>query len=1346
MATITVTCLLKLTVLALWALHAEIRSRATIAAAALDLASAIMTGLLSPVEHVKSSRPSPLINLFLFFTTLLDGARARTNWLIAQRDFVSIPSIFIASLAVKILLLVLESIPKSRFLLPPNEKRTPEVTSGIFGLSLFAWLNPLIVLGNSENISLQQLFPVDEKIASARIDARLQAEWESSSKKKSYSLALAMARALWLPLSVTMIPRFFLVGFSLAQPFLIERAVNFVENKEDTNNSVGYGLIGAYDIMDTSIEKSSALTLMGTDVERIVATLKHVIGIAPDFIQVVLAVWILETRLGPICVAPMIMALISAIASAQVAKVIRPRQREWMQAIQKRVGATTQVLGSIKSMKMLGLAAKMTDIVQDLRVTELQKSKKFRKVQITNIILGNAPGLLSPVVTFIGYAIIVKLSNGDPPSTATIFSSLSLLSILINPVSEITAALPNLTAALDCFSRIQEYIMSDRRIDYRTIKSRNYSQTLFIRNNPHTVDSAGVDENSKFPNSEDRSEKGLTSQDPAMPEMPDLAILVDHADAGWSEDAVVLHDLSVKIRPSTLTMIVGDVGCGKSALLKLLLGEIVLIKGSVTLTTDEIAYCNQTPFLTNQSIRENIIGALEYDDDWYQRCIDACALNVDLKDLASGDNTMIGSKGIALSGGQKQRLALARAAYARKKIVLLDDVLSGLDAQTEHQCFDRLLGRDGLFRRSMATIVLVTHAVKWLPYSDQVIAMSPEGGIIQAGSYETFATGPGDIQALSLQEGRQVAPISWTDQDSQKNESVNVLNDRESDNATNGENRGKRDFSNLSFYISSMGKMSFFVFVSLVGAEVVLTAMQPLWLKWWIEASQEDPNLHFGMWIGVYALFGVLGLFFLGLSGGAPLNFFTLMDTGAIVNRFSQDMTLVDMSLPMGLLLAIEHFGNSLAEAVLTCVASGYMAISLPFLAVALYFLQNTYLRTSRQIRLLDLEAKSPLYTHFTESLLGLHTIRAFAWSQTLVSRNTIHIDTSQRPFYLLLCLQRWLGLVLDLIVAALATILISLAVTLRKSMNTGLLGVAMVSIVSFGQTLSYFITYWTMLETSMGAISRTKQYMIETPSEEEQEVQDPPPDWPLESSIELREVSASYKNTDREVLSGINLLIPAGQRLAICGRSGSGKSTLISLILRLMDPDKGSILIGNKDISCYSREGIRSRLVTIPQEPWFLPGGCGTVRNNLDPLDETADEKHIYDVLEKVGLEQQVKAMGGLDAEMDQEGGTLSSGQKQLFCLARAMLMRRSKLLILDEATSSVDHKTESRILSLLRTEFHGWTIVYVAHRLKFIQDFDRVAVMDRGIVVEFDTPSTLLADPTSTLSCLYEKDGHHS
>ncbi|KAJ5150816.1 ABC transporter integral membrane type 1 [Penicillium canariense] len=1273
MATIIVYCLLKLSLLILWTLHADLRSKATIAAGAFDLASAILTGLLSPVEHAKSSRPSPLINVFLLSTALLDGARARTEWLILQQASVLIPSMFIASLIVKILLLVFESIPKRHHVLPPSDKQTPEVTSGIFGLSLLAWLNPLIVLGNRGNISLLELFPVDEHIASVAVDTKLQAEWKLSSKNKSYSLALAMTRALWLPLSVTMIPRFFLVGFLLAQPFLIENAVHFVENTEDTGNYVGYGLIGAsmLDIMDTSVEKSSAVTLMGTEVERIVATLQHVISIAPDFIQVGLAVWILEIRLGPICVAPIIMALISAIASAQVAKLIRPRQRRWMQAIQKRVGVTSQVIGSIKSMKMLGLTAKMTKIVQNLRVMELHDSKKFRQVQITNIILGNAPGLLSPVVTFMGFAIIIKLSNGDLPNTATIFSSLSLLSILINPVNELTAALPNLTAALDCFNRIQEYIMADRRIDYRTIKSTTSGRSDIFADNSHTASLPDVDYNTKSPKSEDNAETMVTTQVPAVHVQNDPAIIIDHVDAGWSKDVIVLHDLLIQIRPTRLTMIVGDVGCGKSSILRLLLGEIVLIKGSVTLSTDDIAYCNQTPFLTNQSIRKSIIGAREYDEEWYHRCVHACALDVDLKRFASGDNTVVGSKGIALSGGQKQRLALARAAYARKNIVLLDDVLSGLDAETEHQCFGRLLGPDGLFRRSMATIVLVTHSVKWLPYSDQVIAMSHEGRILQSGSYETLVLEPGYIQNLQLQKTHQIAPPSGTDHVPEKNEPVSASQTNESNSATNGENRGKRDFSNLNFYISSMGRTSFFLFVSLVGVEVVLTALQPLWLNWWVQAYQEDPNLDLGMWAGVYALFGVLGLCFLGLSGGAPLDFFTLMDTGAIVNRFSQDMTLVDMSLPMALLLATERFGNSIAEAVLTCVASGYMAISLPFLAATLYYLQNAYLRTSRQIRLLDLEAKSPLYTHFTESLQGLHTIRAFAWSEHLISQNTMHLDISQRPFYLLLCLQRWLNLVLDLIVAALAIILMSLAVALRHSMNTGLLGVAMVSIVNFGQTLSYFITYWTMLETSLGAIARTKQYMAETPSEEVKGAQNLPPDWPSESSIEICDVSASYRNAGREVLTDVSLSIPAGQRLAICGRSGSGKSTLIALLLRLMDPDKGSIFIGDQNISCYSREAIRSRLVTLPQEPWFLPGGCGTVRDNLDPFKDTADKKEIYKVLEKTGLEEQVKAMGGLDADMDQEGGILSSGQRQLFCLARAMLMRRSKLLIMDEATS---------------------------------------------------------------------------
>lgn len=240
-------------------------------------------------------------------------------------------------------------------------------------------------------------------------------------------------------------------------------------------------------------------------------------------------------------------------------------------------------------------------------------------------------------------------------------------------------------------------------------------------------------------------------------------------------------------------------------------------------------------------------------------------------------------------------------------------------------------------------------------------------------------------------------------------------------------------------------------------------------------------------------------------------------------------------------------------------------------------------------------------------------------------------------------------------------------------------------------------------------------------------------------------------------VLRDVNLVIPAGQRFAICGRTGSGKSTLISLLLRLLDAKQGSVIIGNEDISLYSREAVRGRLNALPQEAWFLPKGYGTVRLNLDPLEEATDVE-IQNALSKVGLREHVESIGGLDAEIAMD--KFSHGQRQLFCLARAMIMRRCRILLLDEATSrfvsslkrkeikkltfsSVDEKTEDLMMSLLRTEFRGWTIISVAHRLKSIWDFDKVVVMDQGRVVECESPRNLLAYPTSAFARLSSSGG---
>ncbi|KAK6607376.1 ABC multidrug transporter [Botrytis cinerea] len=1099
----------------------------------------------------------------------------------------------------------------------------------------------------------------------------------------------------------------------MAQPFLIEDAINFVEGGTEPNQ-YGYGLIGAFGITYLGIAISTAwyqyltsraLTMIRaalisiiykSSLDIAVGTVEASSPYSPNIIQATIAIWILETRLGAICVAPVIFVLILAYASSQVAKKIRPRQRQWMQAVQKRVAYTSDVLGSFKGMKMLGLTNMITGNVQDLREQELQKSKRFRYVQIVNITLGNAANMLSPVVTFIGYGIIAKYSSGKAPSAATIFSSLSLLSVLISPVNELVSAIPNLASALECCNRIQQYTEGKKQVDFRRLTCEPRVSDVETNREP------------KY----EKSESGTS------------IIELRQVNAGWSPEKTVLHDFSVQITAGTLTIVVGPVGCGKSTLLQILLGEGILHSGSVSLSTDDIAYCDQTPFLTNQSIRQNIVGNLDYDQEWYISCLRACALDVDIRQFPDGDNSRVGSKGISLSGGQKQRLTVARAVYARKKIVLMDDCLSGLDSETERHCFHQLLSQDGLIRHTGATIVLVTHAVKWLPYSDQILVLSPEGRLLQFGTYQFLTSVPGHLHNLKLNKNGFENASSITKLDINSSTSDSPIPDEKKDEEVAGESRGRRDPRNLLYYINTMGKPAFGLFLLFTTIQCSFIALQPLWLSWWVDANTTRPETDLGKWLGVYAVFGILALAFLGIAAGAPMSFISATDSGSLLNRFTQDMTLMDMQLPMSLLLSTEALGKTIAGAILTCVSSGYMALCLPCLVVALFYLQKFYLQTSRQMRLLDLEAKSPLYTHLTETLDGVRTIRAFKWKGYVLNQNFGLLDLAQRPFYLLLCLQNWLNLVLDVVVACFAIILIALAVTLRHSMNSSLLGVAMVSIVSFSQTLSSFVNYWTSIETSLGAIARTRRFVAETPAELSDGAAVVSVEWPSDTSIEFKNVSASYQVSGPEVVQKIDLIIDAGQRVAICGRTGSGKSTLVALLLRLLDP--------NPRAHQLAATG-----------PVVSAGGHETVRSNLDPLSE-ATESQIQVALEKVGLTEQIRRMGGHDAEM--RGSQLSAGQRQLFCLARAMLMRRSKILLLDEATSSVDVPTEEVMMSLLRTEFQGWTIIAIVHRLQSIQDFDRVVVLDQGRVVECESPTVLLADEGSAFAKLYRNGGWQS
>lgn len=468
-------------------------------------------------------------------------------------------------------------------------------------------------------------------------------------------------------------------------------------------------------------------------------------------------------------------------------------------------------------------------------------------------------------------------------------------------------------------------------------------------------------------------------------------------------------------------------------------------------------------------------------------------------------------------------------------------------------------------------------------------------------------------------------------------------------------------------------------------------------------------------------------------------------------NSFSQDMSIVDKELPFTLIDLVVSMIQAIMGAILMCIATGYFAFALPPVVAIVWgkyllsfyrrefgiagansrksiVIQKFYLRTSRQVRLLDLEANSPLYTHFIESLSGLVTIRAFGWSEDFVNQNLRALDNSQRAYYLLFCIQRWLSIVLDVMVAVLAILLMVLIVELRQSVGAEYASLALLNIMSFSASLTWIVRQWTALETSIGAVSRLKTFTSTTPTENLEDEREPVPEnWPDRGGIVLKGVSASYSLAGIPILKDINMDIKPGEKIGVCGRTGSGKSSLIMTLLRLLEVSpESSILIDGVDITKIPKQTVRAGINAIPQDAFIMKG---TIRLNASPLQKHNDAE-IIDALSKVRLWSLIESKGGLGVDLNAE--FFSPGQKQLFCLARALL-RKGKIVVMDEVSSSIDLATDKVIQEVIRQEFEGATIISIAHRLDSILDFDRIAVLSDGQLVEFDHPQVLLNRPTA-------------
>ena len=1362
------------------------KTRASIAATALTLYLSIILIGLSHFEHLRSFRPSALLSLYFGISLVFDIVRTRTLWSIHGN--VLFATLFSVSLGFKLALFILESLEKEAGYSQAYDRLAAETAGNVFTRSLFWWLNPLLWKGFRHVLEVDQLPAIDNELTSPELQRQIWAEWNSHPTKTPGLLTkLLFSHYKWAILKGAA-PRLALSGFTFAQPFLITRIVTFATEPDmRSDNQFGNGLLAATALiyvglaiananaqhktyrvitmlrgslvaliylktLNTSIpiaQDSSAVTLMSTDVERSGTGLRYMHEIWASPIDIGLSIYLLERQIGPASAAPGVLFLLCSIAGLRVAGSMGQRQKLWLEAIEKRVKATSDMLSAMKEVRMGGLQDRLEMEIQALRTKEIEVSRKFKNALALIVCLSYTTTAMAPVFSFGIFSILAKKNGTTPLTTDKAFTSLAVFALLRQPMALLIDSIAGVVAAMGAIGRIGEYLALDSHLPPQQ----------HIR--PSSSPSFDSDPKGKEPAYDPVPMHDYSTPQTFNEGFRDDSRLVNATNfsCGWNrEKPFVLNNLNFSIVQSSLTFIIGPVGCGKSSLLHAILGETTKNDGSLVTSFSRAAFCSQAPWLINESVRKNILGMSMLDQGWYDQVIDACALRDDINRLPKGDLESVGSSGVNLSGGQQARVAVARAVYSRQKVILLDDVMSGLDARTETTIFNNLLGPQGLLKQSGTTVIFATNALHRLSAGSHIIALGGNGQILEQGPFSELTSVAKHGQSSHPEAGEfEDIPIKAADA-----EIRGVMRSLTSKEIV-GPTRRTGDLTIYKYYAQTVGYLNFTLFI-VAGSVFVFALVFPQYLvKWWSDRNENHigtgQDLYGDMWAYIGGYFGLGCLAIIGLGSGtyhlvvnmmprasrafhtsllrtalnAPLSLFSETDVGDTVNRFSQDLQLADMELPLSLFNTSIELLSAIAQFIMIAISAKFIGATMPAVLLAFFLIQKFYLRAARQLRLLDIEAKGPLVSGFLESLAGLASIRSFGWEAEYEQRNQDLLDYSQKPNYLLYAVQRWLNLVLDFTVAGVAIIVITIAVKTKGHIDPGLVGIALVNIVNFSVTIKALLANWTELETSIGAVSRVRSFAVETRSEHLPHENHPtPPNWPSEGIVDYHEVTATWEGKTKPVINKISLGVETGKKLAICGRSGSGKSSLVSALFRLLEPSEGAITIDGVDVSTLRRQDVRSRLICVTQAPFLL---SSSVRDNIDPFSHASDED-VVAALQRVQMWEVVQEVGGLDTLID--GDKMSIGQKQLLCLARATL-RPGSVLVLDEATASLDFDTDELVQQVIRTCFKNHTIITVAHRLQTIVDYDHVAVISDGKLAEYGPPAKLLQNQDSMFAKLY-------
>ncbi|KAM1795534.1 hypothetical protein ACFX11_035869 [Malus domestica] len=1267
-------------------------------------------------------------------------------------------------------------------------KVSPYHDAGLFSLATLSWMNPLLSIGAKRPLEIKDiplLAPQDRAKTNYKI---LNSNWEkvkAENHSGQPSLAWAILRSFWKEGACNAVFAGLNTLVSYVGPFMISYFVDYLGGIE-TFPHEGYILAGTFfaaklvetlttrqwylgvDILGMHVR--SALTAMvyrkglrlsssakqshtsgeivnymAVDVQRIGDYSWYLQDMWMLPMQIILALAILYKNVGIASVATLIATIISIVLTVPVAKIQEEYQDKLMTAKDERMRKTSECLRNMRILKLQAWEDRYRLKLEEMRGVEFKWLRKALYSQAFITFMFWSSPIFVSAVTF-GTSIFL----GHQLTAGGVLSALATFRILQEPLRNF----PDLVSMM-----AQTKVSLDRISGFLQEEELQEDATIVL---PRGISTTSIE-----------IEDGVFCWDPSSPRP-------------------TLSGIQMKVERGMRVAVCGMVGAGKSSFLSCILGEIPKISGEVRLC-GTAAYVPQSAWIQSGNIEENILFGSPMDKPKYKKVIHACSLKKDLELFSHGDQTIIGDRGINLSGGQKQRVQLARALYQDADIYLLDDPFSAVDAHTGSELFKEYI----LTALEDKTVVFVTHQVEFLPAADlilvlkggRIIQAGKYDDLLQAGTdfkslvsahHEAIeamdipnnSSGDSD-QSLCLDTGLRKncdKPSSSVDCLAKEvQEGVSASEQKAIKEKKKAKRSRKKQLVQEEERVR--GRVSMKVYFSYMAAAykgllippiiIAQTVFQFLQIasSWWMawanpQTEGDQPKVSSMVLLCVYMAlaFGSSWFIFVravlvatfGLAAAqklfvkmlrsvfrAPMSFFDSTPAGRILNRVSIDQSVVDLDIPFRL----GGFASTTIQligivGVMTTVTWQVLLLVIP-MAIACLWMQKYYMASSRElVRIVSIQ-KSPIIHLFGESIAGAATIRGFGQEKRFMKRNLYLLDCFARPFFCSIAAIEWLCLRMEL----LSTFVFAFCMILLVSFPHGSIDPSMAGLaVTYGLNLNARLSRWILsfckLENKIISIERIYQYS-QIPSEAPSVIEDsqPPSTWPENGAIDIIDLKVRYKENLPVVLHGVTCSFPGGKNIGIVGRTGSGKSTLIQALFRLIEPSAGRILIDNVDISTIGLHDLRSRLSIIPQDPTLFEG---TIRLNLDPLEEHLDHE-IWQALDKSQLGDIIREKEQkLDAPVLENGDNWSVGQRQLVSLGRALL-KQAKILVLDEATASVDTATDNLIQKIIRTEFKNCTVCTIAHRIPTVIDSDLVLVLSDGRVAEFDTPIRLLEDKSS-------------